>query len=776
LKDFFKMGNIQNINQKLKQIAKVLTFVFVFAFTKSWGQLLQWNTFGNLGTEATEPSVFNDPGVSATNITKGAGITAAANANRFGGSAWSTSLANAVANNDYLEFVVTPTLGCTFTPTSLVFGWDRSNTGPSDVTLRSSADGFVSNLGTLTGLAAALSAGNTITITGLTNIGTTTFRLYGYGAGVLAAGTGGFDQGGSSPGVVNVQLNGSTSCGCTPPSITTQPVGVSTTSTGTASYTVVAAGTSPSYQWQESTGGPFSNIANGGSNPTYAGATSSVMTISNPPLSMSGYSYQCVVSNACGTATTNGTSTITVTAPSNAITTGAVSNPPFALTDCTITASGTVAFTSSGTFTGNTYTAELSNASGSFATPTNIGTLVSNANSGTINITIPASTASGAGYLIRVVSSSPAVTGSSSAAFTITLTCASPSGSCTVGGAMGNNEINDGCGSGAPCFLASIYAAYGNFCNNVDNTGCTSCITANVSAVYTVPSGCTASVIAEYKNRGVGCSNSAMDGGDQLYITNSGGTLIGQSASLTGCGAFSSGVSSTIASGCGNGDGVVTMTLSGGQFTVGGTVNRGDEIITYTVSFSGTCGLNCPTILPISLIDFYGTENGNDNDIFWKVASEENIRSYILEKSEDGINFREFSIQNAKGNGSVGQINYYAQDVDPSEGITYYRLSTLEGGGSWNIKNYKTISIDRNSDDWKSLFYQKDNTLFLEFKNSAPKNSMISLFDLSGKLLAEESIKNSQTKINVQNLAEGLYFVKIQSPYKTENFKIIIQK
>jgi hypothetical protein len=345
---------------------------------------------------------------------------------------------------------------------------------------------------------------------------------------------------------------------------------------------------------------------------------------------------------------------------------------------------------------------------------------------------------------------------------------------------MGNNETNDGCGSSAPCFLASIYSAFGSFCDNTDNTGCTSCITANVSAVYTLPSGCTASVKAEYKNRGVGCSNSAMDSGDQLYITNSGGTLIGQSASLlnSACaGTFATTfTTSSIGSGCGNADGVVTMTLSGGQFTVGGRVNRGDEIVTYTINFSGTCGLNCPTILPISLIDFYGTENGNDNDIFWKVASEENIRSYILEKSEDGINFREFSIQNAKGNGSGGQINYYAQDVDPSEGITYYRLSTLEGGGSWNIKNYKTISIDRNSDDWKSLLYQKDNVLFLEFKNSVPKNGIITIFDLSGKSLVEESIKDSQTKINTQNFSEGLYFVKVQSPYKTENFKIIIQK
>ena len=41
-----------------------------------------------------------------------------------------------------------------------------------------------------------------------------------------------------------------------------------------------------------------------------------------------------------------------------------------------------VSFTSTGTFSGNTYTAQLSNSSGFFTSPVSIGTLVSNANSG----------------------------------------------------------------------------------------------------------------------------------------------------------------------------------------------------------------------------------------------------------------------------------------------------------------------------------------------------------------------------------------------------------
>lgn len=70
-------------------------------------------------------------------------------------------------------------------------------------------------------------------------------------------------------------------------------------------------------------------------------------------------------------------------------------------------------FTATGTYNaGNVYTAQLSDAAGSFAAPTTIGTLTSTA-SGTlsINITIPGSTPAGSGYRVRVVASNPSTIG-----------------------------------------------------------------------------------------------------------------------------------------------------------------------------------------------------------------------------------------------------------------------------------------------------------------------------------------------------------------------------
>lgn len=90
------------------------------------------------------------------------------------------------------------------------------------------------------------------------------------------------------------------------------------------------------------------------------------------------------------------------------------------------TAPFNVAFQAFGTYgSDNVFTAQLSDASGSFASPTTLGTLTS-VSSGSIVANIPPSTTLGTGYRIRVVSSSPAITDNPSVEFSILDVCPPP--------------------------------------------------------------------------------------------------------------------------------------------------------------------------------------------------------------------------------------------------------------------------------------------------------------------------------------------------------------
>lgn len=86
--------------------------------------------------------------------------------------------------------------------------------------------------------------------------------------------------------------------GCTAPSITTHPSAVSVNAGATASFTVAATGTTPlTYQWQKNS----VNLSNGGD---ISGATSTTLSIANCEEADEG-NYRCVVTNACGNATSN---------------------------------------------------------------------------------------------------------------------------------------------------------------------------------------------------------------------------------------------------------------------------------------------------------------------------------------------------------------------------------------------------------------------------------------------------------------------------------------
>ncbi|MFI5129037.1 MAG: HYR domain-containing protein [Chitinophagales bacterium] len=164
--------------------------------TNAQVDLLSWEAAGVAGSEASFTSNFNIAGLNSSVITRGVGLTAAGNANRINATSWTITAdgADAVTGNDYFEFTVTPQAGNQFSVTQFVFSYERSATGPPNFIVRSSLDGFTTNIGSISGLLAAISSGNTINISGVNNqTGAVTFRMYGFAA-TGTAGSGGFES------------------------------------------------------------------------------------------------------------------------------------------------------------------------------------------------------------------------------------------------------------------------------------------------------------------------------------------------------------------------------------------------------------------------------------------------------------------------------------------------------------------------------------------------------------------------------------------------------
>jgi trimeric autotransporter adhesin len=105
---------------------------------------------------------------------------------------------------------------------------------------------------------------------------------------------------------------------CTAPSVTTQPGPQSITYGANASFTAAANGTSPTVKWQKSTD-------NGANWTDISGASSTTLTLTKPSVSDSNSKYRAVFTNACGSATSNGSATLQV-AQKNLTISGAIAN------------------------------------------------------------------------------------------------------------------------------------------------------------------------------------------------------------------------------------------------------------------------------------------------------------------------------------------------------------------------------------------------------------------------------------------------------------------
>ena len=190
---------------------KILFFaLFVSAF--SWGQILTFDFAALAGNEGTAGSNSNDANLSASTISRGAGLTAATNGGRFNAINWAaTSIANAVTANSYMEFTITPSAGYEFSVSSVVIQLQRSATGPSAIVLRNSLDSYAANLDAQYAIVDNTTTQTfTFTFSQASSSSAVTYRIYMYAE--MAGGSGGPGDGTGNDIIVNGIVNSTTLC------------------------------------------------------------------------------------------------------------------------------------------------------------------------------------------------------------------------------------------------------------------------------------------------------------------------------------------------------------------------------------------------------------------------------------------------------------------------------------------------------------------------------------------------------------------------------------
>ena len=174
-------------------------------------------------------------------------------------------------------------------------------------------------------------------------------------------------------------------------------------------------------------------------------------------------------------------------------------------------------------------------------------------------------------------------------------------------------------------------------------------------------------------------------------------------------------------------------------------------------------------VLSAQLTNFGLTQQSNGIGINWSTSSETNTDKFVVEKSADGVLFNTLTIKAAAGN-SFSTLNYNTLDKNPINGINYYRLLTIDKNGDQKYSKVESIVYGIDANGLTVYPNPVKETLNVSWKalNTA---SSLEIYNLDGKLLLSTNlkIKANTAKINVNNLDNGVYLLRLKSQLKTQS-------
>jgi hypothetical protein len=170
--------------------------------------------------------------------------------------------------------------------------------------------------------------------------------------------------------------------------------------------------------------------------------------------------------------------------------------------------------------------------------------------------------------------------------------------------------------------------------------------------------------------------------------------------------------------------------------------------------------------LPVELLNFNALLNNRQVELTWQTASEHNNDFFTVERSSDGFNFEPIAYVDGAGN-STTLLNYSEVDLQPLDGVSYYRLKQTDFDGAFE---YSDIRVIVKSDDSDLLvFPNPSNTGLINFK-SAVDIGELSIYSSEGKLVFKETVGN-----NVQvKLSAGVYHAHYEIGGVLKSKKIVV--
>lgn len=198
-----------------------------------------------------------------------------------------------------------------------------------------------------------------------------------------------------------------------------------------------------------------------------------------------------------------------------------------------------------------------------------------------------------------------------------------------------------------------------------------------------------------------------------------------------------------------------------------------DRTIVAATHGRGLFTTSIALVLPIDLLSFDGKYSNNANQLSWTTASEENVKSFEIQKSVNGTDFYSIGTVPAVGN-STSQQNYSFADAQVGA-ANYYRLKIIQNDGSNSFS--KTILLSHQGMQQNMWVINNPFTDHINIRFAKkPAQLKLQMVNMNGAIVAEKQMSNASEMVNWQlgnNIAKGTYIVTAYADDKIFSQKLL---
>jgi Secretion system C-terminal sorting domain len=177
------------------------------------------------------------------------------------------------------------------------------------------------------------------------------------------------------------------------------------------------------------------------------------------------------------------------------------------------------------------------------------------------------------------------------------------------------------------------------------------------------------------------------------------------------------------------------------------------------------------SLLPIELLSFTATPEGNEVQLNWQTSLEQNSAGFDIERSTNGNDYQKIGTVSARGIPSA----YRFTDRGVPVGEYYYRLRQTDKDNRFTYSKTVKVTVGNRTTGYRIL--NNPASSYVDLSLPSKRNAtQINLVDVSGRLLSQRTIGAGTTLYRLEGIDQyspGVYFIQVVSETEKTVLKFI---